>query len=283
MVLLLCKVTKHLICLLCYNWLVACLVAHMWFQVWSKYSGWIYAVTHLTKLDILLKREIYDQCYHWMIEKFPLLVPEAKICNSCRKQLAVESNPVNDWDDEIDSSYVCQQESLKSINQCLQAIGETPVCKKKLVQTSYPKEKLNKIKVAAAKAILPSTTPAEIDNDSEIIAQLKEKFYSSTDRSQKVQILTVLPKSWSTRKVEEEFAVSNYMARKAKDLVKDQGILSSPNPKHGSSSLSQATISLVQAFYELDEVILVGLCLVKKILYPLERIINMLMFKRDWC
>ena len=124
----------------------------------------------------------------------------------------------------------------------------------KLVQTSYPKEKLNKIKVAAAKAILPSMTPAEIDNDSDIIAQLKEKFHSSTDRSQKVQILTVLPKSWTTRKVEEEFAVSNYMVRKAKDLVKDQGNLSSPNPKHGSSSLSLATISLVQAFYELEEV-----------------------------
>ena len=102
-----------------------------------------------------------------MIENFPFLVPEANICDSCRKQLAVESNPANDSGDEIDSSYVCQQESLKSINHCLQAIGETPVCKKKLVQTSYPKEKLlNKIKVAAAKAILPSTTPAEIDNDS---------------------------------------------------------------------------------------------------------------------
>ena len=147
----------------------------------------------------------------------------------------MESNPVNDSGDEIDSSYVCQQELLKSINQCLQVIGETPVCKKKLVQTSYPTEKLNKIKVAAAKAILPSMTPAEIDNDSEIIAQLKEKPNSSMDRSQKVQILTVLPNSWSTRKVEEELAVSNYMARKAKDLIKDQGILSSPNPKHGSS------------------------------------------------
>ena len=106
----------------------------------------------------------------------------------------MESNPVNDSGDEIDSSFVCQQESLKSINQCLQATGETPVCKKKLVQTSYPK-KLNKNKVAAAKAILPSMTPAEIDNDSEIIKQLKEKFHSSTDRRQKEQILTVFPKS----------------------------------------------------------------------------------------
>ena len=79
--------------------------------------------------------------------------------------------------------------------------------------------------------------------------------------------------------MEEEFGVSNYMARKAKDLVKDQGILSSPNPKHGSSSLSQATISLVQAFYELDEVSRIMPS--KKILYPLERVINVLTFKRD--
>ena len=39
----------------------------------------------------------------------------------------------------------------------------------------------------------------------------------------KVTILTI-PKSWSVQKVEEEFGVSNYMARKAKDLVKNQGI-----------------------------------------------------------
>ena len=79
-----------------------------------------------------------------MIENFPFLVPEAKICDSCRKQLAVESNPDDNSGDKIDSSYVCQQESLKSINQCLQAIRETPVSKKKLVQASYPKEKLTK-------------------------------------------------------------------------------------------------------------------------------------------
>ena len=186
-----------------------------------------------------------------MIEKFQFLVPEAKICDSYRKPLAVESNPVYDSGDKIHSSYVCQQESLKLINQCLQAIEKTPVSKKKLVQTSYSKEKLNKIKVTAAKIILPSMTSAEIDNDSEIIEQLKEKFHSSTDRSQKVKILTVLPKSWSTGKVKEEFAVSSYMALKAKDFVKDQGILSSLDPKHGNSSLSQATISLVQASYEI--------------------------------
>ena len=40
--------------------------------------------------------------------------------------------------------------------------------------------------------------------DSEIIRQLKEKF-STASRSEKVQILTILPKSWPIRKVQEEF------------------------------------------------------------------------------
>ena len=101
--------------------------------------------------------------------------------------------------------------------------------------------------------MLPPMMSTEIDGDSEIIRQLKEKFHASADKSQKVQILTVLPKSWSVQKVQKEFATSNYMARKAKELVKEQGIFSSPNPKHGSG-LPLTTVKLVQAFYEFDEI-----------------------------
>jgi len=192
----------------------------------------------------------------WMLEKIPSLVPGAKVCDSCRKELAqleVESDPFNNSSNELDSTYICQQESLKSVNECLQAIGETPIIKKKLAYKNYPKEKLRKIKVAASKAMLPPFMSTEIDDDSEIIGQLKEKFHASTDKSQKVQILTILPKSWSIIKVQEEFAASNYMACKAKELVKEQGIFSSPNPKHGST-LSLTTVKLVQAFYEFDEI-----------------------------
>ena len=81
---------------------------------------------------------------------------------------------------------------------------------------------------------------------------LKEKFHASTDNSEKVTILTILPKSWSVQKVQEEFGVSNYMARKAKDLVKNQGILSNPNPKHGCG-LPLTTVNLVRDFYEFDD------------------------------
>ena len=67
------------------------------------------------------------------------------------------------------ASYTCQQDQLESINECLKAIGETPVVKKKLVHTSYQKEKLCKIKDAAANALLPSVIPTKIDDGCEII------------------------------------------------------------------------------------------------------------------
>lgn len=61
-------------------------------------------------------------------------------------------------------------------------------------------------------------------SESEIILQLKEKFKNCISRSEKMTILTVLPKSWPAAKIQEKCSCSNYMVRK----VKEKGILSSP-------------------------------------------------------
>ena len=47
--------------------------------------------------------------------------------------------------------------------------------------------------------------------------------------------------------------MSNYMARKAKELVKNQGLLSNPDPKHGCG-LPLITVNLIKDFYELDDI-----------------------------
>ena len=54
------------------------------------------------------------------------------------------------------------------------------------------------------------------DAISDIIAQLKEKFKCLVNRSEKVKLLTILPKSWSVRKIMREFGVPDYMVRQAK-------------------------------------------------------------------
>jgi hypothetical protein len=69
-----------------------------------------------------------------------------------------------------------------------------------------------------------------------------------------VTILTVLPKSWSIRKIQEAFSIAcNYMIKRAKQLVMDQGIMSSPNLKPGKN-LKEVTVEVVKRFYNSDEV-----------------------------
>ena len=123
-------------------------------------------------------------------------------------------------------------------------MGETPYCQRKARAKGYSKQKVKKITDAMKRTILSE----EIEDDgSEKIRQLKEKYEGTTKKSEQLQILTVLPKRWTARKIQEEFGVTNYMARKSKKLVEKKGILSLPGAKCGPS-LPCETIELVQAF-----------------------------------
>ena len=195
-----------------------------------------------------------------MREKVPSILP-GEICDSCRKQLAAESeqrslpqepsdsSPESDVVSPTDETFGHPLATLAVANKHLDAIGETPLTKRKLRSKRYRRQKFEVVTAMMQKAVLDDAQ--EISDDSEIIAQLKEK-YSTADRSEKLQVLTVLPKSWSIRKIEAEFGASNRMARKAKELVREKGILSTPNPKPGHT-LSQQTVDLVTSFYESDE------------------------------
>ena len=115
------------------------------------------------------------------------------------------------------------------MNQCLKEFGKTPITKRKLRTKKYSEKKLDEITSMMEKLVIGDNSKSS--NESEIIQQLKEKFQSTSERSTQVQILTVLPKSWSIRRIKSEFGVSNFMARTAKKLVREKGILSTPNPK----------------------------------------------------
>lgn len=89
------------------------------------------------------------------------------------------------------------------------------------------------------------------DDGSEMIQQLKEKFQLTIWRSKQLQILTVLPKSWSLKKIQHEFGVT--MAQESKELEKEKGIDSLPSPK-SVPSLPPETVDMVHVFYESDEI-----------------------------
>lgn len=213
----------------------------------------------------------------WMCDKAEISLG-SKICDFCRKKLA----KIPDLESEIrteapclshdptpcaspqspadrhsfsDYHYVDVPEAMAAVNKCLLEIGVTPFSKR--AGHKAIDEKINRV-TEAMKSLVISDRP-EVSSHScssdegEMIAQLKEKFQSTTKRSEQLQILTVLPKSWAMKRIQSEFGVSDYMARKCKQLVRDKGVLSSPDPKPGQA-LSLDIIKTVTDFYESDEV-----------------------------
>lgn len=81
---------------------------------------------------------------------------------------------------------------------------------------------------------------------------IKQKLRTNITRREKIQLLTIAPKSWSRRKVAEKLNVSEYLVRKARAVCNEKGILAMPEPKEGRK-LPKETIEAVKQFYEDDE------------------------------
>ena len=161
----------------------------------------------------------------WMCEKATKILMGSKISDSCRKKLTKVSAPISDFDDNQESdvsesndeaeedAYV--DKPLSAINSCLSEIGETPIRKKKLHQAKYPEQKVEIITAAMKKVMLCDEQTVDQDGD-EMIQQLKQKFLTTNSRSEKLQILTVPPKSWPLAIVEREFGVSQLYSYESK-------------------------------------------------------------------
>ena len=189
----------------------------------------------------------------WLCERAPNISIGSKICDTCRKKLSKElpvlppepdSPSVEAEETEV---YVQTPAAVSSLNKCLVEIGETPYSQSKTRANNYSRQKITE---AMQRTII---TGEIVDDGSEMIQQLKEKFLTTTKMNEQLQILTVLPKSWSVKKIQQEFGVSTYMAQKSKKLVKEKGVLSLPDPKPGPSLLPE-TVDIVHAFYESDDI-----------------------------
>ena len=176
-----------------------------------------------------------------------------------------ESLPSNDDKMSEDDVFVDKNIDLRVLNESLSLIGESPVKKQRLEKGIYYKEgKIKKIQDNICSKLelvsAPSTSKAHTAEsashftsvDEEIVNQLKEKYDTTEKRSEKLQILTVLPKSWSRSRIQEEFKVSQYMARQAKNLVKEKGIMALPNKR--LPTFSKETENIILQFYKSEEI-----------------------------
>ena len=80
---------------------------------------------------------------------------------------------------------------------------------------------------------------------------MKKKLKES-NRREKLQVLTLTPRSWKLRRAAQEFKVSKSTIQKARSLQKRKGIVGIEDIKI-RQRLSQQTVTLVNNFYCNDE------------------------------
>lgn len=194
------------------------------------------------------------------------------ICPKCKIDLSQQANALKQMQPQSESEMTIEQNvssdseadipmvnmSLSPLNEAITTLGETPIKKRKLRSEKYRKEKKGKVMSAIA-TIFDEGSDNEcsqaddVDDGKQMIEQLKRKFNLATTFPEKYLILSVLPQSWSIRKISEQFQTSFYIARRSKELVRQKGILATPTKKFGSRTLSEATVKLIQDFYCNDD------------------------------
>lgn len=81
---------------------------------------------------------------------------------------------------------------------------------------------------------------------------LQESFNTTDDRTQKIKIVTIF-RHWSYKKIELAFpTATRHMITVAKNIAKEKGILSDPNPK-SHPSLDADDVNTIISFYQSDD------------------------------
>ena len=75
----------------------------------------------------------------------------------------------------------------------------------------------------------PLKDSADLDK---LMQQLKEKV-ATASRWEKIKLLTIVPETWSRKKVADYFIVPDHVVRRSRQLKKDKGVLEDPYPNKG--------------------------------------------------
>lgn len=215
------------------------------------------------------------------------LVPGQLLCSNCRKLLLKDNEGKNeerstesDEGKEIDTNFELELASRitekEKLNESFIGINVSPLklqsvathskkkyAKRKLKQAeSQIKKKLsNVLKVEDVQNSEDSDTESKLkleetkskcDDMDKLVELMKLKLNTNISKREKIQVLTIAPQSWSRKKVAQEFQVSEYMVRKARNLTIERGILAMPDRK-GGHKISDEIQEIVKQFYEDDE------------------------------
>lgn len=201
---------------------------------------------------------------------------EGVLCPTCRRELSSRFQSQTSGE-AIDNSSGEEPEAVKralateAVDTTAGAFGVSPLKFRKISKRDSPgyggrkiqqlQQKLTEsIAVAGGLDIGDMQPEAEAsqaacqncEDYTNLLSALQSKCIASTSRNDKLQILTLQPKSWSRKRVAEEFQVSERMVKAARKLRDAECVLARPAPKKGKP-LADMTKRHVAELYEDDE------------------------------
>ncbi|KAK3924629.1 Spike glycoprotein [Frankliniella fusca] len=151
---------------------------------------------------------------------------------------------------------------LEKLNDFLSTQNMSPLNKRQAKRsTGYRESKLAKIH-ETVQEVIEKVGEADVIIDKEkqyleeILQQLLDKFAKVSTRQEKVNIISILPQSWSVDKIVSIFAafnVSHKFVRGVKDLVKSEGGIFPTVHQRAKTGVAQVVVDTILKFYEEDE------------------------------
>lgn len=195
------------------------------------------------------------------------------ICNKCRLHMihavdsfvAHETVDYTDMDMDIDienpgdPSIQCfdKNDVMTQLDALLKSLNMSPIDHKRLADvSSYQCDLFTELKSKLIQVVFTKVKDKIDDhnNDNEMIEQMKEKFGEISDKNEKFKFLSMVPKSWSSRQIANEFGVSKHTANTVKQLVATKGIFCNKNKQIGRPSIASETVEKVVEFYRDNEI-----------------------------
>ncbi|XP_066600762.1 uncharacterized protein [Prorops nasuta] len=165
----------------------------------------------------------------------------------------LEMCPLGDNEELLSQQTIAPQVDveieLPTINKAMNLLKQSPIQSKRLYSTYYLRHKVDKayhylkstLKITGSNQSICESYSEDLKN---LIGRLKEKFHDkNTIRSEKIQILTLLPNEWSLKKVCKIMDATEYMVSVSKRLSVSKG-----KPLHDSLVLK------IKTFYKNDEI-----------------------------
>ena len=219
----------------------------------------------LTK-DVLLCKNCYSKCNKILNGQCPM--PEVAESTESSAGFVEELMSGYASDSDLQSSeevFMGSQPSTSRevLNSCLRILGLKDIeLKNKHQRERYAQQVVqdvctvvdSKLRQVLELPALPTCSEHEFPSSDfeELMLGIRSKFRVAT-KTEKLQMLTLKPSSWSTAKTASFFEVSENFVKRAKRLKNTSGLLSSP-PKINARKLSVEIIASIKEFFEDDEI-----------------------------